>query len=78
MVKQVSVYIDDENHEWLEDQVRKGKFKSISQAIRECIADYRDACPKGGKHEKGEYVGRLTDDSYYTCTKCGLAFEEEN
>lgn len=34
---QVSVSIDDENLEWLQDEVRKGKFKSVSEGVRTAV-----------------------------------------
>jgi len=35
--RQVSVYIDEARLEWLQDQVRKGTFKNISEGIRESV-----------------------------------------
>lgn len=32
-----NVYLDQELLDWVEDQVRKGKFKSISEGIRKCL-----------------------------------------
>ena len=34
---QVSVYIDEARLEWLQDQVRKGTFKSVCEGVRESI-----------------------------------------
>ena len=35
--RQVSAYIDEARLEWLQDQVRKGAFKSVCEGIRESI-----------------------------------------
>ena len=40
--KGCTVYLDEGNLRWLEDQVREGKFSSISDGIRKCVAEARE------------------------------------
>ena len=42
MKKQFSIYIDEKLLEWLQDQVRKGTFKSVSEGIRESVTVMRN------------------------------------
>lgn len=34
-----TIWLNEEQIEWLEDQVRKGTFKNISEGIRQCIME---------------------------------------
>ena len=44
--KHITTYLDQETIEWLEDQVRKGHFESISDGIRKCIVSMRERWEK--------------------------------
>ena len=50
MVKaKFTIYIDQELLEWVEDQVRERKFKSINDGIRNCI---QECMWQEGKHDE--------------------------
>lgn len=64
-----SVHIEVHRDTWR--LLRKLKAEMDAKSIDEVIK--RTFC----KHEKGEYIGKLTDPGpYYRCKKCGVAFKE--
>ncbi|MCJ7561234.1 ribbon-helix-helix domain-containing protein [Candidatus Bathyarchaeota archaeon] len=51
MRKQFSIYMDEKGLEWLQDQVRKGRFKSVSEGIRESVTVMRNVTERLSKEE---------------------------
>jgi rubrerythrin len=67
----------------LEEIKQKEQHKSMDSVIRTLIQHYeaiavKDPEPEACQHEKGEYIGKLTDPGpYWLCRKCGMAFKEK-
>lgn len=55
---QIGIYMDEENLEWLQDNVRDENFDSVSAGVRECVTfvrNYIEANPDALKKLKQLY-----------------------
>ena len=51
-----SINIDDDSISWIEEQIKKGEFDSLSSAIRKCISISRRVYDKASPEEIVKFV----------------------